>query len=334
MAEHQTQAVSSPAEATDPFNGENLSFDEYSRYRKENEIPARFKTTEQAEAEAADAPEETADSEAEVEEAEAEIEGEPEPPKETQGPKGKGAEQRIKQLVAEKKHLQAELEEVRRPKQAQAAPPPATPQNYQEWRKDFKPSQWIEDYAKANPDATYEDANAAMADRLGEVREHFSASERARTEAMQRIEKAKSEAMEVYPDFLEIAEPMADKVVAIIHNPQADATLKRALLDPEGHHILYALGSEPELAAKFEKLALSDPAEAIYLWKSLKAEVRKELEVTPTKETPAKQQTSAPKPPSSVKGSSSRTFDVSDESLSPEEWMRKRTADLNTRKKG
>jgi len=45
-----------------------------------------------------------------------------------------------------------------------------------------------------------------------------------------------------------------------------------------------------------------------------------------------KKSTWTAKPPSPVGGTSSRSFDVSDESLSPEEWMRKRNAQLERKR--
>ena len=46
-----------------------------------------------------------------------------------------------------------------------------------------------------------------------------------------------------------------------------------------------------------------------------------------------KKTTKAPKPPAPVGGSSSRAFDVSDESTSADEWFRRRNADLKRRSK-
>jgi hypothetical protein len=87
----QTAAASSPAEV-DVFAGKELSFEEFSRYRKD---PEKF-TAEPAETAPADAP-----KEAQSEGDEPESAGEPEAPKETQEKKPHlTAEQRVSQLKA------------------------------------------------------------------------------------------------------------------------------------------------------------------------------------------------------------------------------------------
>src|SRR6185312_16303360 len=169
----ETTAASSPAEVADVFNGQEVSLSEFSKYREDGTVPERFKPAEPAESAPADAPEETAETEDEPEsEPEAEAQEQPQKP-------ASPAEKRIKQLLAEKKELQRKLEAAAKPTQpdSSTAQAPRAPQNYQEYRQAFKPSAFIEEYGKQNPDATYEDANAAMADHLYEVRKHFDTIE-------------------------------------------------------------------------------------------------------------------------------------------------------------
>ena len=97
MAEVTTQAVSSPVEAQDPFNGNQPSLREYSAYRQSGEIPERFKPAVVAEAATADTPEQTADSENVTDSETEETQEQPH--------KVSGAEKRIKQLLAENKSL-------------------------------------------------------------------------------------------------------------------------------------------------------------------------------------------------------------------------------------
>ena len=330
----QTVAVSSPAEVADPFNGGQPTMAEFSYYRETNELPDRFKPAVIEESAPSDAPEETEESEAE----EAESAGDPEPPKEPQE-KSKGAEQRIKQLLAEKKRLQTELDAARKPTQTQAESSPARPvQTYQEWRKAFQPSKWIEDYAKQNPTSTYEDANAAMADHLGDVREHFTKVGQQREAERRELESKVSDARSRYGD--ELDEVLKPTVSRILGDQSVSVAVKQMINESELlPDVIFTLGSDEQELDKFLKLS---PGKQLRYIAAIEAGIQAELstESAPRDESgkfakqdpPAKKQTSAPKPPSTIGGTSSRAFDVSDESLSPDEWMRKRNEQLRTRK--
>jgi hypothetical protein len=96
-------------------------------------------------------------------------------------------------------------------------------------------------------------------------------------------------------------------------------------------HLLFVMGSDPEAFTKFIALAKKDPREAIGRVYEYERGIKEELangKKTDSGKAPEKQSTSAPKPPSLVGGGSSRSFDVNDESLSPDEWMRKQNARL------
>lgn len=156
--------------------------------------------------------------------------------------------------------------------------------------------------------ASYEDFVEDLSDWKAEQRIAAAEANRARNEATQRFQDSVSKAREAYADFDAVAEPMAAKVNELILDPKVDTTLKRVLFDSEAVHILYALGSDPKIAEKFSDLAHNDPAEAIYLWKSLKASVKQELakpkaEAKTEKEvSPEPPKPRAPKPPSEVGG--------------------------------
>jgi hypothetical protein len=104
--------------------------------------------------------------------------------------------------------------------------------------------------------------------------------------------------------------------------------------------LCYVVGSEPDELKKFIDLAQTNPRAALARVFEYERGIREELAKTGSADepdngkAPEKKSTSAPKPPSPVSGGSSRAFDVSDESLSPEEWARKRAAQLEKRKKG
>jgi len=330
MNEQQTQAASSPAEVVDVFNGERVSMSEYSQYRSDGTLPERFKPAEPAESAPADPPEETV--------VEPESADESETPEETQEqpPKATPAEKRIKQLLAEKKELQRKLEQAAKsdvkpdssPAQAQQ------PQTYQEWRKDFKPSQWTADYGAKNPEATYEEINAAMADYLGDARDHFRGIEQARQAQAQSIKAKVEEASAKYENFDEVSQPFVKALVEDAGIPMAvKVMVSESEIWPD---LVFTLAGDE----KFLEMAKTSPGKALrYIAKVenlIQDELSKPSEAAPrdengkfTKaETPAPPTTKAPKPPSPVSGGSSRAFDVSDESLSTSEWMRKRNADL------
>jgi hypothetical protein len=325
----QTPAASSPA--TDVFNGEQVSLAEFSKYREDGTIPERFKTAEEAEQVANDAPEETAETD--------EPESDPEEAQE-QPQKVSPAEKRIKQLLAEKKELQRKLEAAAKPTHSDSstAQAPRAPQNYQEYRQAFKPSMFIEEYTKAHPEASYEDANAAMADHLFDVRKHFETIETRVNAEKQALESRVSDARDRYADFDEIKDNFLAKTISDKGTPLIPLPVLSIINDSDVMaHLLYTIGSDEAELAKFVDMAKSNPNKAIrYVTKveSLIAEELAKPSKTPVRgndgkfAAPEKRQTSAPKPVSPVSGGSSRAFDVNDDSLSPEEWMRQRNKKL------
>lgn len=199
-----------------------------------------------------------------------------------------------KELTAEERiaQLESTIEKIRKgaphleTKKAESSPArvdpprPAVPQTYEEWNKVFNVKDWQNKYATEHPEAEYEDIQAATMDFKLDARDHFRSLQKARSEAQQRFGEGVAKAREQYPDFDAVADPMAAKINELILNPQINDMLKKEILDPEGAHILYALGKDQEIVEKFGRLALNDPAEAIYLWKSLKKEALRELSTT------------------------------------------------------
>lgn len=239
--------------------------------------------------------------------------------KKTQEPDGKrradGGEDRFQKLTRESKtriaQLERELEEARKPKTTQADPSPARQTEPAQTRGADKEPTPEDKNADGTPKfKSYEEYVKAQA--RWEARQEFAAlqAEQARNETSRKFADAVSEARKSYQDFDTVAEPMAKQVNELILDPKVDGTLKKVLFDSDAVHILYALGSDPKLAESFGNLARTDPAEAIYLWKSLKAAVKKELSGTtePPKAAPAKEEPPAapkpraPKPPSEVGG--------------------------------
>lgn len=340
--ENQT-AVAASSAADDVFGGIEPTFDEYNSYRQTGELPARFKPVEPAESAPADAPEETEESEGE--------EPEPEPesdPEEAQEPpqKGSGAEKRIKQLLAEKKELQRKLEAAAKsdvrsdPSSAQAAQ--QAPQTYEDWEKQFEPEKWIEEYTKQNPQASYERANAAMFTHMLNAREHFRSIEQRVQAEKQALDAKLSDARERYEDFDEIKSDFLSKAISPKGVPLLPLQVLGIINDSDVlPDLLYTIGSDDAELAKFVEMAKTNPNKAIRYVARVESLIAEELakpENTSARGEDGKfkapeRKTSAPKPPVLVSGSSSRAFDVSDESLSAEEWASKRNAELQKRGK-
>src|ERR1700761_3049307 len=170
----ETQAAPSTAvvEAPQTFDIPRSGTDEYATWRNTGELPKVQPKTEDP------APSDT------VKEQTTDEPGDSAPStQEKQSKRRPDVEARIKQLTDRTKELEVQLEEARRPKETKADPSPAKPaqpQTYKDWRAEFKPQKWVEQYTKEHPDASYEDATAAMADHLGDVRDHFRAIEQQR----------------------------------------------------------------------------------------------------------------------------------------------------------
>jgi len=310
MSDQPVVADSTPA----AFEEQNVSLEEFSRYRESGELPERFKPTE-----VVDAPEQTVEPEAE--------EPEPEPdsePEESQEPKGKGAEKRIKQLLAEKKAAEARAEELARKlaEKQDVKPPESSP------AQRAKPT--IDD---KNPDGSpkYTDWDAYNEDFVDWKAEQKMAEykrEQAKQEAQRTFESQMSEVRTRYED--------ADAVIAPAIKALNEAKLPQAVTEvfgtsPQFFDLCYEVGSDPEKMEKFISLARTNPREAlkqVFLSEDKLVRQRDEKGKFISKEAPEPKKTTAPKPPAPVGGASTRSFDVSDDSLSADEWMRKRNAQL------
>lgn len=349
----ETQAASSPAETPDVFNGETPTMQEYSNWRETGKLPERFKPAETVEAATTDAQEKT-ESEVETESA-----GESETPKPevVQEHKPKNAAQRIAQLEAaieaewEKDdpdlvkvgQWNATIDKINgRPskRKPEAAPPQTTveqpkgqPQNYAEWEQAFKPEEWIEEYAKANPQASYEKANAAMFSHMLNVREQFRSIEQQIQAQKQALDSQVNDARERYEDFDEIKDAFIGKVLTDKGTPLIPLPVLGIINDsPLMADVLYTIGSDEDELNKFVKMAQQRPNDAIRYIARVESLIEEEFskQAAPGK-APERQKTSAPPPPTPVGGSSARSFDVNDESLSADDWFKKRNAQLAKR---
>lgn len=335
MAEQTVVPASSAGEIEDVFGGRNnVSIEEFTRYRQN---PEKFKTADTADSTPADMPEETEQSRAD--EAESAPESDPE---ETQEPPHKvsGAERRIKQLLAEKKDLQRQLEAATsQDVKAESSPAKATQQTASPQAQFYtRPKPTVDD---RNQDGTskfaaYEDFVEDLADWKAEQR-LFAAQRDAVAQAeAKKLEAKVEEARGRHENFDEVKDALLAKLIGSDARPLVPVDVLAMMNDSDYMaDLVYTIGSDEQEAAQFVKMAKTNPHQAVRYIAKVEALIEDELSKSaePNGKAPERQ-TKAPKPPSPVGGSSSRAFDVSDESLSPEEWMRKRNSDLARRHKG
>lgn len=312
MADQQTEAASSPAEVVDPFKGEQPSLEEYSQYRKDGELPARFKP----ESESA-----TDDTQEETEEAEAE-EPEPEPdsePEESQEqPKVSPAQKRIKQLLAENAEL----------KRQQAAKPDGKTESSPVAVKEPTPEDLNADGTPKFK--TYEEFTKALARHEAKLERAEWERSQAQQQASRELQTKLDEARDRYEDADEAIFPAADAV----NKAQIPLAVKEVFSQSEHFvDLCYVVGSDPKELKDFIRLAETNPRAAIGKIFEYERGIQEELSKDVKRDAQGKfvpegNKTRAPKPASTVGGTSVRAFDANDETLSPEVWFQKRNAEL------
>jgi hypothetical protein len=354
----ETAAASSPAEQQDPFKGQQPTIAEYESFRQSGELPARFKA-EPAASEPADRPKKTASESVQLE-----SDGESETPeqKQQEQPDKKPhqtAEQRIAVLRGKIEELwqqdepdtikiaqlETTIDKIEGNKQRKTAPAPVTPPKpaaQQQQAQGTRPKPTMED---KNPDGTpkygagdWEVWNEDLIDWKAEqkVAEYERKQQQIAQNAYVDAEVKKGE--EIYgSDFGRIANETARAIVDDQEVPQiVKQRFGNSKILP---HLTYTIGGDADTLAKFIQTAKSDPFGALDYIALTESQIRETLAKKTgerdengqfkAKETPAKTQTSAPKPPSPVGNSGQKgAFDVSDSSLSPEEWMRQRNKQL------
>jgi hypothetical protein len=292
----------------------NLTPEQRTEFRKTGNLPTPPKKEAPApspEPKSEDQSESAAEADAAISKQEHTDKGKPKPKP--------SAEERIAQLEAtiEKIRKGAGIERkadpapAPEPVKADAPKAQAPPRNYQEWRKEFKPSQWIEEYAKANPAASYEDANAAMSDYLGDVRDEFRMRSEQQRSQEQELNSKVSEARQRYGEkFDEVLQPTLQTILG----SQSVLPVVRQLINESEvlPDLLFTLGSNPEGLNEFLGMAPGKQARYIALTESLiyeALEAKNAPQEAVKAEPPAKPKTSAPKPPAEVGGRNSSPGD-------------------------
>jgi hypothetical protein len=316
----ETVAASSPAEV-DVFRGEQPSLHEYSTYRQTGELPARLKPAEPAESAPADTPEQTVVA-TEGDEPESVPDSDPDEAQE-QPAKGSGAEKRIKQLLAEKKELQRRLDAAAKPDVKTES---STAQQQSPQYAHAKPTA---DDKKPDGSPKYNDwdeYNEALIDWKAEQKIAQYKQEQVEQEARKALKVKLDDARSRYDDADDVIFPAAQT----IHDAQIPLAVKEVFAQSDLFpDLCYVVGSDPEELQKFISLAQTNPRAALAKVFEYERGIKEELAKAGTTvaepdsgKAPEPKRTNAPKPPSPVGGTSSRGFDVNDESISPDEWMR------------
>ena len=219
----------------------------------------------------------------------------------------KSAEERIAELKAEIKTLRGDLERSKSERSTQTAKEPekkSEPATYAEWRKAFKPREWIEKWTKDNPDASYEDAVAALADHQSDIRDRYRQIEQIQQQVRERAQQQLKKTLEKYPD----AEPKVREAAKALNG--AGLPFLAAFVDESDYmtDLLFTLSDSATLDNLIET-AKSKPGKALRVLRDMELEIEraiaKPVEKKPaaeTKEAPAETKPRAPKPPTEVGG--------------------------------
>lgn len=314
----EMQAASSPADVIDPFNGEQPSMAEYSKFRSDGELPDRFKPADKADPDPADAPKvETPEGES--------PEPAPDPdPEDSQELKPKAAK-RFAQLLEKNKELERQLA-AKQDVKPESSPAPAPQHAHPKPTADDTKPDGTPKYA------TYEELVEDISRWAAKEERATWENEVAQREASKALQSKLDEARTRYDDADDVIFP-TNKA---IQEAQIPSVIKEVIArSPEFVDLLYVFGSDPKGLADFISLSQSDPLaalEQVFEYKrGIKAELAKPRDGQGKFTVPETKKTTAPKPPAPVGGASSRAFDVNDESLSENEWMRKRNAELARR---
>lgn len=334
--------VAAPSAAEDVFNGQTPSLAEYSQYRQSGEVPERFKPAETADpAPAPETPEPSSEGDEPETASDSEPEQQQEKDKDKGKPKAKTAEDRIAQLEATIEKIKrgaglTKTEAASSPEQPKEQP--KAPQTYADWKQVFEPENWIAEYAKAHPEASYERANAAMFDHMIDVRDQFKAIEQQRESQAKELNAKVADARSRYGEKFD--EVLVPTLTTILQDQGIKPAVKELINDSDVvADVIYALGNDPKQLEEFRAMSTTKQLRYIAILENGIIEglgkqdaPRNDKGQFASKEPPAKPKTQAPKPPSPVSGVATGAFDVSDDNLPTDVWHAKRNAQIAARK--
>ena len=342
-------AESSPAVVEAPATPEKPAIDPLQEgpmvtwtREQRNEFRATGKTPETPKAAPKPKVEEAAPS-SQTKEPFSESAGAPETPPKQQENTGKPAskqstEERFRVLTEHNRQLKAELDAERaksKPSpESEPKPKPAEAPQPQYTRPKPKPDGMNQD---GKPYETYEDYVEDLANWSGEQKlAQYQRQQREEAQARAFAEKI-SEAKSRYKNFDDVIEPTAEEINS---DPKIPQDVKRRFgKSPLLADLVYLIGNKPEAKAEFFQLAHTDSDAAIswlavseYLIKEdfAKQASSKSTEEAASEESPAKHQTSAPKPPAEVGGRGSAPPDAMEAALKANDF-RAVKAEINRR---
>lgn len=240
--------------------------------------------------------------------------GDSETPPVQEKPKAEPKKQTAAERIAELKATIAKIEKGAGIKtEAESSPvkpepklQPTQPQNYQEWNKEFDPDQWIEQYSKDNPTASFERTNAAMHDYKNDMREHFKVLAQQQEANSKALNAKVEEGRARYENLDSVIVPAANE---IYNDPGISPVVKQMIADSDLIvDLVYTIANDPAEYAKFVKMAKDTPGKAIRYIALTESLISQELEGKQVEapktevEPPAKPRTQAPKPPAEAGG--------------------------------
>lgn len=220
------------------------------------------------------------------------------------------AEARIKELAADKKRLEKELEEARKPKETKAESSPARQNEQKPAQPEAtrpKPTLGDKDAEGKAKYGSYEAFQEDLTDWKVEQKLAVREREQQTQQAVQSLGKQLEEARGRYTDFDSVAQPLIQELYKPDISPQVIAVMNDS---PVLTDLLYTIGGTEASKADFLNDCRTNPAKALRKALLIEQEIVKELgkgkvgekKDGETEVTPAAPKPRAPKPPAEVGG--------------------------------
>ena len=336
-----SEATPAVAVEQDPFQGQEPSFEEFSEFRATGKVPERFKPAETAppaaSQEEAKPVEDKGTSEAEQEAKPERAEDGKFKAKETKEPLFTPEQQKAfdKAFARREAKLRREFEE------QLAAKTSSNTQGAAPAKEPTKEAASTEPQPPEIPDittfaGTAEEFQKALKDYPAQLAAYLEAKrthEESQKSLAKRLAESEANARKSHADFQE----QFDSLIADVESgeePKLPQHVLKALAEDtdDPHSVSYYLATNRE---EYRRLAELTPNQALkeVLKLEFKLQREKEAAKAPAQE-PKPRQTSAPAPPEPVGArATAKAFDVSDESMSADEWAKKRNEQVFGRRR-
>jgi hypothetical protein len=345
-----SEQVVAPAEAVDPFEGKEVSFEEFSNYRKTGEVPERIKAEapKQQESEPSNAEGENVEDQDPSIEQDAEVRDEKgrfaRPPESKFTPDQQKYVDKIvqKRLAKQAAQLRAEHEAAFKASSGKTSETQVTATAQ-------KPAYKADDFLSANPpeepqfpdpdtfSGTWEELKLAQKEAIKQ-RDNWRDAKRDAEQFKIQAEKDRNERQKVItervkkfsktnPDYEDELAQLKDEI------DSGSLPMGRELIDFVSYNldapveVIYHLCKNRDV---LDKILATDPNKAAGELYRLDGRLQAQAAAPAPDKKPAEPK---PKPPAPVGGRASATaFDVSDTSLSPDEWAKLRNEQLAKRR--